>query len=721
MAKKDGPTFSLPISYNRQRRLKIGTVIKNKPVREAISQARKYCYAKGVRFGIITNGTQYVIFEALRFGEEWEKGNCLIFYHMDDIQRSFIEFWNVLSKDAVENNSLVEKVTMDFERLKFTRPVDDISLKNIRQPRNDLSRHLTPIISYGFQEITDQTRIDMLKKCYVYEEEFASADKTLKHIFSMDMPKAYNELDLKKILHREKIDKKFWSHFDKYSKLLEKDTHEPIVFLLLGRVGSGKTTFIHRFFNVVLEEKEKEKVLWFYVNFRDAPADESSIRQYIYDSILEDFFEKYTELFNELRTKYEFEVIGANLKDLTLLFAFLKGLGYTLSIVIDNVDQHRSLSPDYHEKVFIEANSITKKFRTITIMTLREESFYRSGIGGVFDAYYIEKFIIPHPDFVKLIMYRLDYILDKLELPEDEFKQLIRTNLDFDYRLKRIKKFLQIVKDSIARRPDVGISQFMTRTCGGNMRRALELFARFLVSGNTKIQEMLDIYNYSGFYQIAYHHFIKSIILGDYKYYSEESSYLMNLFDFNMNYSNSHFLKLKILNYAKDHLSSDGEIGRGYLSINLLCEEASNISINPKAIDDSLLKLAKYDLIILDTRSKVSLENASYFKITETGNYYLDFLLSRFVYLDLVWADTPIADIDAVTKLRSLLREIDLRKRFERTEIFLEYLKYMEERDIELNPKYKTSDLGKHRFMSKIISRFEKEKNIVLIKTSRNR
>ncbi len=87
----------------------------------------------------------------------------------------------------------------------------------------------------------------------------------------------------------------------------------------------------------------------------------------------------------------------------------------------------------------------------------------------------------------------------------------------------------------------------MSKTSGGDMRRTLELFGNFLMSGNTKINEILeknkkDLRNHGEGYTIAYHQLLKSIMLGDYKYYTDKPSYIMNIFDFNSEFSNDHFL-----------------------------------------------------------------------------------------------------------------------------------------------------------------------------------
>lgn len=708
-AKKEGVSFNIPISYNFRRRYQIGGAISKDPaIKKAIKQAQKYCISHGARFGVVTNGFQFIIFEAMNPGSEWEEGNCVIFYNWDDIKRHFVEFWNILSKDAVEKNSFLEIVARDIEELRFTRPIDGVTIKNRKQPRNNLYRYIRPIIDYAFQEITDLDKLDMLKNCYVYEEEFDEVDKLLRKEFFVKTPTIYQIEEIRKIVQDSKTSGIFQREFYENLKKLGTSGGEPILLLLLGGIGSGKTTFIHRFFNIILPEAENEKKLWFYIDWRKGPTNTKEIRPFILEKIKSEFYEKHSKTLERLKSEFGIDELRADINSVKQIFAILRTLGYILSLVIDNVDQHRSSSETFHENVFIETNSITSELRLITIMTLREESYYRSSITGAFNAYYIQKYVINPPDFIKLILNRLEYVFNKMKLPEEDFKKLLKTNVDFGRRLKAIKDFLQIIKLSF-KRPNSRVSDFMAKISGGNMRSALELFSNFLMSGNTKIDEMLSIFRQTGRYNIAHHQLLKSIMMGDYRYYSEDPSYLMNVFDFNVDYSNDHFQNLKILKYAEEHLTNFSSIGRGYVDMNDLNKEAHNILVSPKAVEDSLLRLARRNLIVFDTKSRDNVRDASYFRITECGSYYLNTLIKNFVYLDSVWMDTPIADVDVVYKLRELMNETSLEKRFERTETFLSYLLQMEEKNRKRHPEHSASPLGKYNFAKTMISGLKSE------------
>lgn len=713
-AKKKGVSFTLPITaLSFRRKYTVGGILStDKTLREVMRQAQEYCNKKGARYGVVTNGEQYVIFEAFVDFEDWEKGNCRIFYNLNDTATNFMEFWNLLSRDAVEQGSLKEFLTRKTDELRFERPVDNIRFRNETQPRNELHEYMNPIIEFAFKDIIDNDRIEMLRKCYVLEREFDEATRSIKTHFTSDLEANFK---LKRIVESSSGAGVFQADFNVYSEVVKTSAPSPVIFLLLGKIGSGKTTFIFRFFNVVLNEEERKSIKWFYINFKDAPRDEKSIRKYILDRILFEFETKHKDLLTHIKQQLKIDEVSASENDLSRLFLVLRYEGFTPSLVIDNVDQHSVETARFHESVFLEANNLIKEFHTITIMTLREESFYRSAIEGVFNAYYIERYIISPPDLRRILLSRIDYVVGKMNLPQAELQSLMKTYLDYDTQRNAITLFLTVARDTIFKSYERSVTKFISGTSGGDVRRALELFARFLTSGNTKIKEMLDRYKLVGNYTIAEHHFVKSIALGTHRYYSQEHSFLMNVFEVD-EFSKSHFLKLKILNYAEDRASISSTFGRGFLSINELLKHAMDVFISHEAIKQSLVDLARYGLILLNTRSREDLNGASHFRITECGNYYLHVLTNRFSYVDLVLADTPISDVDLVKTLRVLLPSADLEKRFHRSDLFVQYLKEMEEKEMRSSPEYKNSSLAKYRFAEKMERSLGEEKKYILRK-----
>ena len=136
--------------------------------------------------------------------------------------------------------------------------------------------------------------------------------------------------------------------------------------------------------------------------------------------------------------------------------------------------------------------------------------------------------------------------------------------------------------------------------------------------------------------------------------------------------------------------------------------------ISREAIEDALLQLVKYRLILLNTRSVTDLNGASHYRITDCGTYFLHVLITRFSYIDLVLANTPISDPDVALNIRYRLPNSELGVRFERTQLFTNYLRAMEEREFQTFPEYPFSSLGKYKFAKKIDSGFVHEKTYIL-------
>jgi len=116
--------------------------------------------------------------------------------------------------------------------------------------------------------------------------------------------------------------------------------------------------------------------------------------------------------------------IEPNEKSLTVLFSLLILKGYTISLVLDNIDQHSYISPEYQERALLIAKHLTERLKTITILTLREESFFKSSMSGVLDAFPAPVFHISSPSFEKLVRYRINYMLDLLEKSDEEIAAL---------------------------------------------------------------------------------------------------------------------------------------------------------------------------------------------------------------------------------------------------------------------------------------------------------
>jgi len=712
-AKKEGIGFEIHPNF-KNRNYKInGTISECKELISAMEQVHEYCAEKGVKLAIVTNGYQYVLFEALKIGESWREGKCVIFNGFEDIKLNFGQFFKYLNKNSVSNGSLHSLLSDKNDNLTFIRPLDKIPNRTAVLNRNYLHSYIVPFIDFIFTDITDSRKIDVLTHCYTYEKAIPSTDEEgIKQLFIDRVPHYAKDDNIK--WFKEGANSAGWFE-DKCLDVVRKKEQEGALILLLGGIGSGKTTFIHRFYNVILGRLFKN--MWFYVDFKTAPTTKDKLVEYIYDKIILHFERVYLD-----DVKSEFEKMGVSFDKknketyVSHLLAILRCMGYSVSIVLDNVDK---CDFEVQETIFLNAEHIANKFSVLILLALREESYYRSKLSGVFDAYHIKKYHISSPDFEKMILKRIDYLLNLLNKDDKDISKILNKEVSFDSKKTEVIAFFKIVKESLKQTTPFykkPITHFITCISEGNMRIALEMFSNFLSSGNTKVEEMMEVEKKGERYHIAEYQFLKSVILNNSRYYRGDNSFIMNLFDFNSEYTNSHFLNLRILNYAFTNRSNQSSLGRGYLEINKLIQEAEDLFISKDAVIDSLKKLAHFDLIRFDNQSKQDIESAMYFKITATGGYYLVVLVKRFIYLDIIHIDTPIADINVVNEIRRHIDATLLDEKFKRTITFIEYLKQMEEQEFADNPEYANSPLTNREFMKWIINSFGYEMAKILNK-----
>ena len=110
-AKRTAPRFRLHIP-SRKRRLKLSSthLLGNKHMKPLLEQAAGYSFGLGTEFAILTNGTQFVLFQAMTKGRRWTAGEAHIWHDHQDILENFPEFWEMLGRENVESGILCRAI-----------------------------------------------------------------------------------------------------------------------------------------------------------------------------------------------------------------------------------------------------------------------------------------------------------------------------------------------------------------------------------------------------------------------------------------------------------------------------------------------------------------------------------------------------------------------------------------------------------------------------------
>jgi len=713
-AKRSGKSFAFPYKKTAPLRLKIsGSLTTNKDIRSAIEQTQRYCSDKGIRFGVTSNGYSFIIFRAILEGIAWRDTEAIIFRSPKEIEAKFTEFWNLLSYSAVSDDLLGEafRLTASAGR-EHHRPVEMILDSDAPYARNPLNVTLRPYVDKFFGDIASQNDVKILEHCYVHSRPVQIIDKSLKLAIRDYLPgfaPSATQLETSEESQGGQIESCV------RTALQQKDTAGMVV-LLMGGIGSGKSTFLRRFFKVVIPDliKPSGPVIDILLDFLGAPDSEEELRKFLWDHLaailrernpvlvqrkaLEEMFEKRLSLLKEVYSA-EADRLAQKIPDELHRLASndeefsVAALNYSISqgelpvIVFDNVDQ---LALRAQIQIFTFAQRLAREKCCMAILVLREESYCAAQMQKHLTAYTIRPYHLSSPNFRKLIGTRIDFASNAAA---SEQRENLMTAAGRERQ--QVIDFFRLLRKSIFEK-NKNIVRLVESVSFGNARIALDLLNAFITSGATNMSKILDKFNQYGGYTVPFHEFAKSIILGDYRYYKESRSFIMNVFDVTDKRNASHFTSLRVLRYlSRGHGAARDK--EGFTSLQQLVAAIVDIFDNEQdclLTINELISLGR-QLIELDTRRTDTIEGAASVRITSAGLYYLKYFINSFSYLDLAWNDTPFNDYATAHQLSRHMQSTDMTERFRRIESFLEYLDTEESTELE---KCGLLDPRKHDF-----------------------
>ncbi|MCW3110412.1 MAG: hypothetical protein JWQ09_4918 [Segetibacter sp.] len=655
-AKKSFKDFKLPI---KGRRHKIKSIFKEN--QEVIKQLRGYLIDIGLTHGIITNGRQFIVGRFVNIdGTNWLDNDVLLFQSIEKIEENFIDFYNMLSYDAIEQNGRIKiQAPPKFKKV----IVDSVPNKKQELIRNDFSSKLLPIIDKIFNEIgdTDDLELDkaILESCYVPTVDIYKYSDDLKGLF-LDLPPTFDS-KISKIKNTEKIS----SEIKLNLKSDFKSSPSPII--LIGGKGAGKTTFIRYFFKVVLSNKESKEIPSVYLDFRNYTQQQIEDTKTIYSTILYKLISEH-EYLNlgdykilkaifkselELKTKGVWSTIrdsekleektSSYLEELTSdPVIYLTGISKylikfqrrNLCVIFDNADQ---LDNDSQKAIFLLAQSLRGSISAIVFVSLREGYFFQWKDKPPFDAFHSNVYHISAPPYSEVLKKRIQYIINKIAF--DPINTFINDKR-IEFEDKTLKNLFQNLHLTLFSTANSSIMKYLEQTSYPNIRKGLKEMNNFLVSGHTKIDDYITSRP-----NIPIWEFIKSIGLNNKLYYIKENSVIYNIFN-PTHELGDHFLKIRVLKYLYEYAKNKG-FKEEFLSVNEIVEVFLQASYGKDCIVVELDSLLKNSLLTSDkytsdieTPEKISMDIAV--KISNTGIYYLNDLINSFHYLDLVLQDTPI-------------------------------------------------------------------------------
>ncbi|MEQ9073674.1 MAG: hypothetical protein RLP09_07420 [Sandaracinaceae bacterium] len=706
-AKRVGKTFVFPAEKKRRRYALSGLRSEKSGVGKAVRQVRQYADDQGVEYACASNGTQWIIFRAITRGAPWSKGKGVVFRNLHDIYENFTEFWNLISFEAVGMQSLRAEFARDATpRLEFRRPIASLPWGDAKEARNPLSNQLQPIVNAFFKDLTGVDQDSLLERCYVHDRRVEGLVDQVQDVVLDTIPNFAANAGFQDLAESRERSGALDSEFRRAVALGQYGT----TVLLLGGVGCGKTTFIHRFLRLTARDLLADRCVWFSVPFTEAPVSSEEFGEYARRSILTSLRERYPELvpkkLTQLRQIYDDEITElrsgvwelyddrerrdrearfleervASAHHCDAVLKHLRRSGRAIAIVLDNIDQRL---PDEQVRVFLLGHELCRALDAIVMVALREESYFRADQAGAFNAYHNLRYHIASPDPRKVLIRRIDYTTRLFRRGEADLREATGSLTSFDTHA--LSTIFRLVRSSVTDNP--AIVNFIDAMGGGDTRAALDMFNTFMVSGATHFTRMLEQTRIGRGWTIAEHEFVKAVMLGDYQFYRGDRSEVLNLFEISGSPRASNLTCLRVLYYLRKRQGELHAEGPGFVNLLELSRAFEDTFGSSDDLHFHLIRLIQKRLVETDNRQVEGLVSVKSIAATRKGLYYINTLAGRFQYLQLASMDTPIWHSQVEHQIRRFANPTSIYDRVEQVEWFIRYLQLEEARTIRRAPK----------------------------------
>lgn len=664
---------------------------------DAITQARDYCRKLGIPFAVVTNGDQWIIFPASRVdGVTFEKSSAIIFDSLESaIGTNLEDFFGILSRPAVISGSLEQELLgrkenqINERRLnqRFDRPFSKVQ-------RTKIFHLIENEIEIAFAEDIIPSDINLFKKAYVKTPDRIRYDSKIR----MYIERTKSPTPDAPIKALSKYGQSRVSEVVKQAA----ERVRPLALLVLGSVGSGKSTFVHHikvensssFFK---KNHEKPYPHWIYIDFRIFGSSENVpefIAKELFNYISKDeFLSDYEKC---LKHAYKEEIAALKRGPLAPLIsdereqnnqiaALIKSdyekklpfvekiLGYAtrnvaVFVAIDNVDQFEK--PETQHEIFSNAIAMSRRIGFNLILPMRDSTFVKSHTTATFDAFDYDPIQVEPPDVISVLSKRFLIAKELLKGKPASFEAEngARVHLD-DSSL-----IADLITESVLN-TEVGNAISVLST--GDVRLALRMTREFLRNGYTATGKAIDIYQRTGQYRLPPHEAMRAIMIGSRSVYFEDYSPIANPFDAKLSFSSAQLMRLFLLNAIVSRFSSKSaeplmgeEIRSNFLEI----------GFSPDITIAILRDLCRARFIFTASHGAPDF-NSSYIP-SRLGGYVVRSLLSNFVFLENTLMDTFIENDQKWSELVSLTEQIyrkqkiteKLEIRIQRVSIFFEYM-----------------------------------------------
>ncbi|NNM72433.1 ATP-binding protein [Enterovirga aerilata] len=669
-----------------------------KPLVPGIRQALGYATEKGVAVAAVTDGETWLFFRASRTdGRPPLEGKGILFPTLTSVIETFGRFAELLGPRPV----------LDRRHLAHLKDAEGLAVGDAEQqffafdpaearmrPRDPLAHDASLLFSQFFSRLSDEQDREMLRDCFVETGESRKADLELQKIIQ----KVLNNISSLNTEHGGALQAEL-------ERTMTSRRSETV--LLIGNKGSGKSTFIDRFFDQILPSSVRERCVVARVDLGDYHGDPDKIvvwailklRETLeagvcantpphYEDLQGIFFKEYQRWRNGARRplyqkdKDEFKIqFGEHMEKRRekepdeyvrlLLDWATRGQGKLPCLIFDNTDQ---FPVEVQDAVYQLAHSLESAAPVFNIVPITDRTVWRLSKAGALQSYAAKSFYLPVPEAKEIISRRVSFLKGKLR-KEPNAARAYFSSKGFQVEVNNLQMLAEAVEKVFVENDFV--SGLIGRLGNFDIRRMLKLAERIFLSPEIKIDDIIR--SKFGGPTVTTDKFRthRALIKGEYDRFSEtENEFVSNLFYSNPQRPGSPLLSfyvLWILRQRMNSIRSDSVEERHWL-ITDLCEYFEACGVAEELVLHCVRRLYERRLVEALDPNLQDLGMADKIAIKESGLAHIELVLSSTVYIEQMALTAGVNELSTRDAIRRRSYTKNSTAFIELRDVFLRYL-----------------------------------------------
>ncbi|MCP6697704.1 type I restriction endonuclease [Pseudomonas donghuensis] len=666
---------------DRHREFKVsGSSLKNSL--PGIQQAFSYASEAGIPIAVLTDGIRWIIFKTWVQGSYKDK-EAIVFPSLQAIENSFSLFYELLAYDkfsAKVYNLIFDEIHNNRENLStpLKAAIEPEEIKIL--PKSPIAFDLEKIFNGFFTQLTGDQNSEIMTECFVESNESRIADYSLEKITTSilnNLPKDNNKIGSE------------LSELIKGNVQAQLPAESDMSVFIVGPTGSGKTTYIERFFTKILPTVTRESCLTVNINSLDATGDDASTTGWITEAIIASLesslfgegYPEYSDLqgmyfgaYRRMASGYLKKIYENDRATFDGKFAeFLESevktnregyLGNLLHFTVHNrkklpiiiVDNTDEFTLEFKTKVFQLCNAYRRKVKYCMLMfPVTDKSAWSFSKTDIFTIHQSRSFFLPTPSPREVFRKRIDYLNRKLVTADITEKREYLTSKGIRIELKDVTRFAQVLEDVFVE------NNFTAKALGEitnyNIRSIMNLSKRVITSPVMRIEDLITSYVTTE--PISYTKFIDALIRGDYEAYrtgTGDDFGIISIFKVNSEKVFSPLLAVRILALLRAIRTAGRDVDERHITVHSAIQYFEALGADVVHVQKCLAEMVSIRLIEPYDPSISALSDSQKLAVTYKGLAHYDLATRNSVYFYQMALTTAISDPEVSHNIRTLYR-----------------------------------------------------------------